>query len=555
MPGEALLAHEAARRADHRAREGHGAVYTPGWLADLIVRETLALAPPSPTICDPACGAGNLLIAARTMSPGSALFGVDRDPEAVALARQARPEADLAVGEALLGLDWERAFPGTGGSFDVLVGNPPFVRIQHLREHDSALADALTERYRTAEGNFDLYGPFLELALARMRHAAGFVLPHRFFKTEYGRSLRELLGPHVAGIRDFGDREIFPDMQIYACLLLLQRQAQPYFTYTRDWDQGEAPRSEPVDRADLSADVWNPLFAAERRAWLKLADGGVPLFGTAASPAAKCFVGLQTPSNRVFRLEILEGADADSLGALPAGDAGTVLVRSAAEMDSFAIERAVLRPLLMGADVRAFGIRDRGRALLFPYRDGELLDLPAVAPLAASYLSRHRHTYAAGATWWAYRYPKNLRAFGQPKILVGGVAPRGRYAFDPKGRYYVVGGGDGGYCLIPRPGVDPWALLGVLASTPLDFVLQRRSSLFNGRCYSYGRRFLHALPIRAEALTAEVASLGRALSQPSLSPPDALALEADLDRAVGEAYGLDAADWDALRNLVPPRKF
>ncbi|MBM3274780.1 MAG: N-6 DNA methylase, partial [Candidatus Sericytochromatia bacterium] len=103
MPGEALLAHEAARRADRRAREGHGAVYTPGWLADLIVRETFALAPHNPTICDPACGAGHLLVTARnvlsagteaaatrtkaSLAPGSALFGVDRDPEAIELAR------------------------------------------------------------------------------------------------------------------------------------------------------------------------------------------------------------------------------------------------------------------------------------------------------------------------------------------------------------------------------------------------------------------------------------------------------------------------------------
>jgi hypothetical protein len=230
----------------------------------------------------------------------------------------------------------------------------------------------------------------------------------------------------------------------------------------------------------------------------------------------------------------------------------TLLVRSAAEPEPFEIERCVTRKLLMGADIRCFQIGDRKRLLLMPYDKGKLLDLPRIAPKAAAYLARHPEIHGSPPAWWAWRYPKNLARFEQPKLLVGGVAARGRYAFDANGEYHVVGGGDGGYSLVPRPGIDPWALLGLLSSAPLDFALQRRSAMFAGRCYSYGRRFLHDLPIRPAALSAELAELARARA--AADPQAAVALEAAIDQAVGDAYGLDAADWAAVRRLVLPRK-
>ena len=542
-----LAQHEAARRADLRAREGQGAFYTPGWLVDLVVGETLRNVrdPGTVTVCDPTCGAGSFLVGARDglgHLGSSRLCGVDLDAEAIALARARVPGANLVVGEALVSLDWPAAFPGTDGTFDVLVGNPPFVRIQHLREHDPGLADAVAARYASAEGNFDLYGPLLELVLERMRQAAGFVLPHRFFKTEYGRYLRELLAPHVAAIVDFGDRPVFRGVATYVCVVVLARQVRRFFTYTRSWDEGAVPDSGAVPSEALAPEAWVPLLDDERRVHQKLMSGGNPLYGTPGSPAAKLFVGLQTPSNRVFRLDVVEEA----------GD--VLLVRSEAEPEAFPVERAVTRPLLMGADVRPYQVRDRGRLLLFPYRNAVLIDLPAEAPLATAYLGRHRAILEPEPRWWAYRYPKNLGSFEQSKILVGGVAARGRYAFDAAGRFYVVGGGDGGYSLLPRPGIDPWALLGVLASSPLDFCLHRQSSLFAGRCYSYGRRFLHSLPIRAEALTPEIAGLTRARAALGIGDAGAAELEREIDRLVGDAYGLDAADWVAIRRLVPDRK-
>lgn len=528
-----------------------GAIYTPPEIVDQVLGEAWNLVAPVPglTICDPACGAGNFLLGARRALSAHGvserdvqLVGADRDSRAIALARSALADAHLVHGEALFGVDWTRLAPS---GFDLVVGNPPFVRLLNLRQHDPDLAHALADPsspYRSAQGSFDLYGPMLELALALARRAVAFIVPHRLFVTDYGKALRSRLGRHVAAIVDWGDRQVFPETLAYPCILVLDARPRRTFAFERDWSQSRA-RAE-VSTSRLAPEAWVPLLPPETSAMARLEDGAVPLFAHARSPAERLFVGLQTPSNSVYRVEILEDRGAE------------ILVRSAAEPAPFVLEASVTRPLLMGADIRPFEVRDRRRRVVFPYRllgadRVEPLDLPSEAPLAAGYLLRHGSRYTGGGNLGAYRYPKNLGAFEQPKLLVGGVAARGRYAYDADGRYYLVGGGDGGYSLVVREGIDPWALLALLSSAPMDFHLQRRSSMFRARCFSYGRRFLRHLPIRLEALDADLAELGR--SRARASGAEASDLDREIDRAVARAYDLTERDLQAIRNLVPER--
>jgi hypothetical protein len=179
---------------------------------------------PAPSVVDPACGSGALLLAAfeRLLALGvpasdawDGLHGVDADPAAVAVCRAAlaararaagldrRPE-DLAdrvvVGDALLGptptcpgegLVWHRTFPGildregaepepvTGwrGGFDAVLANPPWERLKvigkdwsgvpppHLRASRAAGARSLRDAGRhplTGAGELNAYLPFVE---------------------------------------------------------------------------------------------------------------------------------------------------------------------------------------------------------------------------------------------------------------------------------------------------------------------------------------------------------------------------------------------------------
>jgi methylase of polypeptide subunit release factors len=148
---EALLHVEPSRTTngqwvlrDHsRARRASGSYYTPPALIDLLLDHSLeplldrSNDPASLRLADPACGSGRFLLAAahriaRRGVPIAAvirrcIFGVDTDPIAVRLCRESLARyaecqpAELTCIRRAEGLKaWK---PGT---FDAIVGNPPF---------------------------------------------------------------------------------------------------------------------------------------------------------------------------------------------------------------------------------------------------------------------------------------------------------------------------------------------------------------------------------------------------------------------------------------------
>jgi hypothetical protein len=182
-------------------------------------------------VLDPAMGAGYFLVAAldllceayqaargretgtTTVEPGlrrriaeRCLFGVDRDPIAVELARLSLRLAvadaswsptvmacNLRCGDALAaGFAWDREFPEAGAGFDIVIGNPPYVDHRRL---NPAQKTALRDRFPELGPAFDLFTTFhalaLELTAPSGLHA--FIVPNRVVVGEYAEPLRRRL--------------------------------------------------------------------------------------------------------------------------------------------------------------------------------------------------------------------------------------------------------------------------------------------------------------------------------------------------------------------------
>ena len=53
-------------------------------------------------------------------------------------------------------------FEGENPGFDIVIGNPPYLRIQGIRESNPVLAEILSKQFESATGSFDLYVTFAE---------------------------------------------------------------------------------------------------------------------------------------------------------------------------------------------------------------------------------------------------------------------------------------------------------------------------------------------------------------------------------------------------------
>ncbi|MFQ5459129.1 MAG: Eco57I restriction-modification methylase domain-containing protein, partial [Myxococcota bacterium] len=153
-------------------------------------------------LLDPACGAGAFLAEAalRWGAHGTALCGMDSDADALAATRaRLRLIAPTRLPVSLCGRD---ALQGIGGPrFDLVVGNPPYVRQEELggERRKRALAARLDRALPGAGAALgrkaDLSVAFLLLGLARLRPGGvlAYVTGNAWLDALYGAPLRQFL--------------------------------------------------------------------------------------------------------------------------------------------------------------------------------------------------------------------------------------------------------------------------------------------------------------------------------------------------------------------------
>ena len=274
------------------------------------------------------------------------------------------------------------------GGFDLVVGNPPWVRAEALAPDTRRY---LAERFRWMKGaragaggyahQPDLAVAFLERALELSAPAGviAFLVPAKLATTGYAAAARAELARTTtialaAAVRE--DPRADFDATVYPMALIAAKAAPPPGHVVRLRLGASRPR-DGIPQRQLSEGPWvlTTSSVAELVARLSRVHPG---FGERFRPQ----LGVKTGLNRVFL------------------DPGPE------------VEPEVLRWAARGRDVHSFGVR-RSRRLLWPYdSSGRLLDeLPSAA---ARHLSPHtgelrrRADYAGGKPWCLFRTGPSL---------------------------------------------------------------------------------------------------------------------------------------------------
>lgn len=393
--------------------------------------------------------------------------------------------------------DWHTEFAEImkDGGFDAVIGNPPYIRTQVIKEWAPVEVEFYKQHYASAsKGNYDIYVVFVEkgLGLLSNKGRLGFICPHKFFNAKYGNSLRNLIaeGKHLSHIVHFGDQQIFNGATTYTCLIFLNKTpaSKCHLLKVKDlraWRTTGAALEGTIDTNQISQREWNFTVGLGADLFAKLSVMPHKL----GDVASRIFQGFKTGADSVFILDMV----------------GNGRFVSKCLNREVGLENDLLRPLFKSGQFKRYNLHPTEKVIIFPYQNSRLVpwtDIKKYSPKTARYLSECRQTLEkrergkwSGEFWYCYSRTQALEVMSSVKILTADLNPYANYCLDPTGGACFTGGAAGGYGIV-LPDEKRLYILGLLNSKLIDWCLHQISSTFRGGWFSYESRFISKLPIR-----------------------------------------------------------
>ena len=491
-----------------------------------------------------------------------------------------------AVRDKVNPFTWADEFPAemARGGFDVIVGNPPYIRIQNMVAYspeEIAYYRHAGSPYTTArQDNFDKYALFIErsLALVRPDGRVGVIVPHKFMSIQSGRSLRKLLveSSVLEEIAHFGVKQVFGrGTSNYTCILIMNRIGVDAVRLERAgpleaWRYGHEGQVTRIAANDLDGNPWQ--FADEEVGALfaRIRDQ----FPVRLSEVAHIQVGVQTSADDAYIIRE------------KASDADTVTYYW--NNRDWRLERNVLRPCLHDVMLHAYVHPVPNAWLIFPYqvitndkgrKRARLIQPDEMGeryPCCWEYLCARREELqqrnitggrAEDRQWYQYGRSQSLTKFDQPKIILPVLSREPRYAYDELNTLITAGGNGPYYMVRAREDavVSTLYLLAVLNHPLTEAFVRTNTSPFRGGYYSHGKQFIANLPVPVEtrhiAIERRTAELIHALEEfAAARTPRARVrreravreLRCEVEDLVSSLFGLSAEDKATIDSVPIP---
>jgi len=426
--------------------------------------------------------------------------------------------------------------------FDIVLGNPPYLRIQGMKEDDAAVLKSL---YKAAVGKFDIYVLFVERALKLIKEhgVVFFIHPHRFLTADYGRGLKAVLDS-VHGLRSaifFGVNQIFETATTYTGIFSYSENAKCLtFKHANGKDFQNGPFTERPYATDGSHWI----------AWTSEGSSSGLISKLSGQPRKMSdifegiFQGVVTVGDDIFVL------DGKITGKYFNGFSNAL-------EQTVKLETDMVKPLLKGEHIRRYSKPGSQIFIFYPhYQDGKgkthafsEQELRTQFPLAFEYIKHFKSDLVKKKVkyktnpdlWFSLHRSREMSIFESPKILTPQLQNYPHFTLDSDKWYPDAGG----YSLLRKEGVveDYNFLLGVLNSSVLWYFIKNTSNAYNNNYYYFKTKYLErfSFPLVTKSQQAPIISLVTKVLKAKRLDPDAdtLSWEDEIDRLVFGLYGLN----------------
>jgi hypothetical protein len=594
-------------------------------VVDYIVNQTLRPYLESPDlfvnirILDPACGSGLFLLKAYDVLADSwkkafgsftskdaqhliedNLFGIDIDENAVQATRKhllqkaslddaSSFSLNITVGDALCLRPFynqmqfgkqtllETSFRGkfSEHSFDCILGNPPYIRIQNtpLEKRERYIS-----AYTTAVGRFDISNLFFELSdyLLNKNGRLGFIVSNKILSTSGAKMLRNFLLSHFAieEIVDLSDTKLF-DAAVLP-LIFLARRSKDRLNHIAYTSITESHRK--TDTVQQTTNLLNILK-----------DSGIPSESDASVngrvfKVRRFFANLPSKKVNVWTFHnerenallsklryhsaytIGDLCEKISVGLKTTADSVFVKPMTESFIKQLGIEKNLVFPLIESHNVNRWRCSWNSQTdlfILYPHveRNGKVIpvDLDKY-PVAKGYLEEHRVQLEARSylkesqrQWYEIWVHQSPRDFRQWKIITPDIASHNRFALDENG--FFVNGTCFYLILKDKSDVSYYSTLGLLNSKVIEYFHKTTSgnSLYAKR-FRYWTSYISVYPVAKKffdstrIVTQLVKNVSRLLNNPNVK--EVVDIENEIDRLCYQLFDLTESEIQEIETTL-----
>ena len=335
--------------------------------------------------------------------------------------------------------DWKVEFPhilprfpspsrGEGeGGFDVVIGNPPYVRQEGLGETKAYYQS----HYKIFQPTADLYVNFIEKGLGLLKSTGlfGMIVSNKWLRAAYGKPLRKFLTKDTSVLRlvDLAGLPVFAKATVRTLILIcsprrLMSEVIHYLAPVsledfRAIHSGDDLQKVVDQRAinfpveELSPEGWSLGGVHTQQVIKRMSRETIRLNSYISS---KPFFGVKTGLNKAF---IIDRATRDHL-----------MVKDPKSAE-------IIKPLLAGRDVHRYSIEFKDRYLIWTYIGVPIDKYSAISKHLKQFQPQLEKRWDKGNFWWELRACDYYDKFETPKIIYPDIATTCRFALDRDGYF------------------------------------------------------------------------------------------------------------------------